>query len=64
MNVFEEFAMAYFFATYPGIVRDFKPTISLQQGLNELAEWAKTYEWGAVDLFENSLKELKEKHLA
>jgi len=37
---------------------------SLEEGLKELAEWAKTHEWGAVDLFEKALKELKEKHLA
>ncbi|MHA1838407.1 MAG: SDR family NAD(P)-dependent oxidoreductase [Candidatus Ranarchaeia archaeon] len=43
---------------------NFKPTISLQDGLNELAEWAKTHGWGAVDLFEKALKELKERHLA
>jgi len=42
---------------------NFKPTISLQNGLNELANWAKTHGWGAIDLFENSLKELKERHL-
>jgi len=43
---------------------NFKPTISLQNGLNELAQWAKTYGWAATDLFEKALKELKEKHLA
>jgi dTDP-L-rhamnose 4-epimerase len=42
---------------------DFKPTISLKDGLTELSEWAKTSRWGAVDLFERALKELKEKHL-
>lgn len=43
---------------------DFKPAISLKEGLAELANWAKTHDWGAIDLFENALKELKEKHLA
>jgi len=43
---------------------NFKPTINLEDGLTELAEWAKTYDWGAVDLFEKALKELREKHLA
>lgn len=43
---------------------NFNPTISLQDGLTELAEWAKTHDWGAMDLFEKALRELKEKHLA
>jgi len=43
---------------------NFKPSVGLQDGLSELAEWAKTHEWGATDLFEKALKELKEKHLA
>ena len=43
---------------------NFKPTISLEEGLTELAEWAKTHGWDAVDLFEKALNELKEKHLA
>jgi len=43
---------------------NFKPTITLQNGLAELAGWAKTHGWGATDLFEKALKELKEKHLA
>jgi dTDP-L-rhamnose 4-epimerase len=43
---------------------NFKPTITLEHGLTELAEWAKTHEWGAVGLFEKALKELKEKRLA
>jgi dTDP-L-rhamnose 4-epimerase len=43
---------------------NFKPTITLQNGLTELAEWAKTNEWGAIDLFEKGLKELREKRLA
>ena len=43
---------------------NFKPTITLEDGLTELAEWAKTHGWGAMDLFEKALKELKERHLA
>ncbi len=43
---------------------EFKPTIGLHEGLTELAEWAKTHDWGAIDLFEKALEELKEKHLA
>ena len=43
---------------------NFKPTVSLQKGLTELSQWAKTHNWGATDLFEKALKELKEKHLA
>jgi len=43
---------------------NFQPTISLEDGLAELAEWAKTHRWGAIELFEKALKELKEKHLA
>jgi len=43
---------------------NFKPTISLRNGLNETAEWAKTHGWGTADLFEKALKELKEKNLA
>lgn len=42
----------------------FKPTTTLRNGLTELSEWAKTQGWGAKDLFEKALKELKEKHLA
>ena len=41
-----------------------KPSLTLKEGLTELAEWAKTHDWGAIDLFEKTLKELKEKHLA
>lgn len=43
---------------------NFKPDIILQDGLSELSQWAKTHGWGAVDLFEKALKELKEKQLA
>ncbi len=43
---------------------NFEPTVSLREGLTELSQWAKTHDWGATDLFEKALKELKEKHLA
>jgi len=43
---------------------NFKPNVTLEDGLTELAEWAKTHGWAATDLFEKALKELKEKHLA
>jgi len=43
---------------------NFQPSLTLKEGLTELAEWAKTHDWGAIDLFEKALKELKEKHLA
>jgi dTDP-L-rhamnose 4-epimerase len=42
----------------------FKATTTLQEGLTELAEWAKTNGWDATDLFEKALKELKEKNLS
>ena len=35
---------------------NFKPTITLKNGLTELAEWTKTHDWGAIDLFEKALK--------
>ena len=43
---------------------NFKPTITLQNGLSELSSWAKTHGWETIDLFEKALKGLKEKHLA
>jgi dTDP-L-rhamnose 4-epimerase len=42
----------------------FEPQVSLNEGLADLAEWGKTHDWGAVDKFEEALKELKEKRLA
>jgi len=42
---------------------NFQPTISLENGLAELAAWAKTHGWDTVDLFEKAIKELKEKRL-
>lgn len=41
----------------------FEPKIKLEDGLVELAEWGKAHGWGAVDLFDKSLEELKEKQL-
>jgi len=41
----------------------YEPTISLEEGLKELAEWAKAHEWGAVDLLEKALRELEERKL-
>ncbi|MGD9130324.1 MAG: SDR family NAD(P)-dependent oxidoreductase [Candidatus Bathyarchaeota archaeon] len=43
---------------------NFKPATTLQEGLTELAGWAKTHGWDAVDLFEKALQELKAKRLA
>jgi len=43
---------------------NFKPSISLEKGLTELADWAKTHGWETIDLFEKALKELRERHLA
>ena len=43
---------------------NFKPTTTLHEGLTELAGWAKTHGWDAIDLFEKALQELKEKDLA
>jgi dTDP-L-rhamnose 4-epimerase len=42
---------------------NFKPTITVAKGLTELAEWARTHGWNAVDFFERALNELKKKHL-
>jgi len=43
---------------------EFVPSISIKEGLIELTQWAKEHKWGAIDLFEKSLKELEEKKLA
>ncbi len=43
---------------------DYKPSVSLHDGLGELSSWAKTHKWGAVDSFSNCLKELKDRKLA
>ena len=42
----------------------FKPEIKLKEGLLELTQWAKNNNWGAIDLFDKALGELKEKNLA
>ena len=42
----------------------FMPSISIKEGLIELTYWAKEHKWGAIDLFEKSLKELEERKLA
>jgi dTDP-L-rhamnose 4-epimerase len=41
----------------------FSPKVSLDEGLIELAGWAKTHGWGVRDLFEDALKELRERKL-
>jgi dTDP-L-rhamnose 4-epimerase len=42
---------------------DFKSTTTLTEGLTELSQWAKSHGWGAIDLFDKALKELKTKNL-
>jgi dTDP-L-rhamnose 4-epimerase len=42
----------------------FQPQINLNTGLVELTQWGKSQGWGTLDLFDNSLKELKERRLA
>jgi len=42
---------------------NYKPSVSLEEGLTELTIWTKTQRWEATDLFEKTLKELREKHL-
>lgn len=42
----------------------YEPSISLEDGLTELVGWAKTHGWGATDLFDKALRELKERRLA
>jgi len=41
----------------------FKPQIDLSAGLMELAQWGKDHGWGTLDLFEESLRELRERRL-
>lgn len=38
---------------------NYKPVVSLEDGLTELAGWAKTHGWGATDLFKKALEELE-----
>jgi len=42
----------------------YKPKVELRDGLAELAAWAKENGWGAVDLFEKAMAELKDRKLA
>lgn len=44
-------------------VLGYKPSVSLEDGLREVAEWARAHEWGATDLFEKALSELKQRQL-
>jgi len=57
----EDIRHCYADATKAQKLLNFKSTITLQNGLTELAEWARTHGWGAVDLFEKALKELRER---
>lgn len=42
---------------------DYKPTVTLEEGLKGLIKWAKAHDWQAIDLFGKALKELEEKKL-
>jgi dTDP-L-rhamnose 4-epimerase len=39
----------------------FTPMMSLENGLMELAEWAKANRWDAIDLFQDAMNELSER---
>jgi dTDP-L-rhamnose 4-epimerase len=39
----------------------FSPTVNLEKGMEELAEWAKANRWDAIDLFQDAMNELSEK---
>jgi dTDP-L-rhamnose 4-epimerase len=41
----------------------YAPTVSLEQGMAELIEWARTSPDGAVDMFDRALSELEQKGL-
>jgi dTDP-L-rhamnose 4-epimerase len=41
----------------------FIPTVSLEKGLGELAEWAKAHPREAIDLFQDAMNELSEKRI-
>jgi dTDP-L-rhamnose 4-epimerase len=43
---------------------NFQALTGLKRGLLDLVEWAKSHGWGAIDLFEKALIELREKQLA
>jgi len=38
---------------------NYKPSVSIEQGLRELAQWGKAHGWGAVDFFEKALEGLE-----
>jgi len=42
----------------------FEAKIGLKEGLLELSRWAKEHGWGAADLFDRALEELKQKGLS
>lgn len=42
---------------------NYKPSISLQNGLKEIVEWSRTHKLVAMDRFDESIKELKERGL-
>jgi dTDP-L-rhamnose 4-epimerase len=42
----------------------FSAEVSLREGLPELVSWGRSHGWGALDLFERSLQELKQKQLS
>ncbi|MFQ5710917.1 MAG: NAD-dependent epimerase/dehydratase family protein [Candidatus Geothermarchaeales archaeon] len=42
----------------------YAPSTSLEDGLRELAGWAREHEWGAKNLFETALRELRNRGLA
>jgi len=43
---------------------NFQAITDFKEGLLDLVQWAKSHGWGAVDLFEKALFELREKQLA
>lgn len=44
-------------------VMGFEASINLEEGLSELAKWARLKDWGRTDLFNQALQELREKRL-
>lgn len=43
---------------------DYKPAVTLEEGLKGLIKWAKTNDWQAIDLFGKALKELEDRKTA
>jgi len=43
---------------------DFNPSVSLEDGLSDLVNWADSHNWAAIDIFDKALGELREKNLA